>query len=246
MMFGRSPSSALIRLVAAANTPLKKLLLSPQLQLATTMLAPGAIAVEHSASSSVSPSSCPVLPGSGLLHTAGPCGWPWVNVPPYWVRLNCVRKFSQSAGTMLPASTTAIVTPVPVTPFRRSGITLYMRCRSSGASLVDRLQVEAVLGGGVVLHDVGLRVQRFGVEIVQARDACHHRVERPWDADVAGIHPMHAAVLELVVRFLGMKRLADLAGVAAEVDLHLVRVDAVDGEALRNQPGLDRGDVGVA
>src|SRR6185312_15208514 len=68
-----------------------------------------------------------------LLSPLGGAGLNCWNVPPYLARLNTSTKLVQSAGTMSPASTTAMVMPLPVTPLLRIVLTPYIVARSLGA-----------------------------------------------------------------------------------------------------------------
>ena len=98
------PSST--RFCSAVITPKP---VSLEEQDASMIVASGATAPDHSASSAASPSSA-VKPGS-----TQPPGWVRLSVPAKLDRPNCERKFCTSAGLMSVCSATATVTPLPVT-----------------------------------------------------------------------------------------------------------------------------------
>ena len=96
-------------------------------QIATQMLAPGAIAVVYSESSTVSMLSVEADSPPGSVQLVGPdAGWGsnCLKVPPYEPNPNWPTKFVQSEGSIPRSSTTAMVIPAPVSPPAYSGAVL--------------------------------------------------------------------------------------------------------------------------
>src|SRR5689334_3087035 len=84
----------------------------------------------------------------------------------------------------------------------------------------------------IELRHLGRKMHGLRVEIVQASNARHHCLQSRWHTDIASIGDMAFLVEINVVIELGMECALHLAGIAAEIDLGIVRIGAVDGESI--------------
>ena len=80
------------------------------------------------------------------------------------------------------------------------------------------------------------RLLRLQTDVVESGNTAHHIAQCAWNADVRGIRDM-SNTIDLESLFFCTECLFDQARIATEVDLHLVRIDAIDGETLSDQPG---------
>src|SRR6185312_3800694 len=97
-------------------------------------------------------------------------------------------------------------------------------------------------GSSIPFCSLHRHMLRLRMDVSQAGHTDNHLPQRYRYANGSRIGHNNLAI-DRIARLLRAKCVADLTDVATEINLHLVRIDAVDGEALGREPAGHRNDV---
>ncbi len=153
--------------------------------------------------------------------------------------MNSLRKARRSVKTHIGLAGDGELLPGAVKPGAVKGLDV-IDLREIGRPEVVRAVRSVEIGMG---HD--LRMQRFGMEIVQAANGRHDAVERCGDPRLRDVGDVVPAFDYDSMQF-GMKGPRDLSGRAVEADPVARPRYLLHGEPARLQPGGDQGQIVLA